>query len=931
MSTILTQSNARALLTNRTEGDKLLEIVLLDIFDAYRQDIELQPSYKNVWNSRDGWFKLAHVCRSWRRVVLSSPSRLHLHLLFTPRRSSRARVLNRLPLLPILIDYSAETVTWTKREESLVLAAIKHRSRVHGIALRRQYPEMAKFLRALSHPFPALESLEISLTRDERELIFPAAFLSGSASSLRRLSLRPILQKRLSPLLSSATGLVELTLTLRVESTALPEAWFIANLRLMSHLRRLELNLDYHDTIYPESPELPASAGDVFQLSELTHLLFRGHRLYLEALVIQFVAPLLQHLNVALCGQSIGSFPIPYLCNFICNAECQFTKVSLGFGCRDLRFCASTSFQSPVDVQPFTMVIPEPISLKQLAQELSRPLETVEGVVIAWDGEPWHPNGRIHRNQLRGFFKHVPQVKWVQAPAALALAVAGSFQQGGQEPVLDLLPILKLVEVFLAMDHHGTLLANRYRGDKLPENVLLEIFDAYRHDIEIQPNYKKVWNSGDGWFKLAHVCRSWRRVVLLSPSRLHLHLLFTPRRSSKATVLSRLPSLPILIDYSTGTWARTEREENLTFAAIKHRSRVHGITLRKRYTGEMFKLLKALGSPFPSLESLDIGPTHDCHTLILPAAFLSGSAPSLRRLSLQVIIPRRLSPLLSSATGLVELTLTLRVTKFTALPDAWFIANLQSMSHLRRLELNLDYRDTRSTHSPQPSDSAGDVVQLSELTHIFFRGHQVYLQALVIRLAAPLLQHLNAALCGQSLRSFPISHLCKFICDAECQFTDVSLGLGQKLKFCAGTSSQSPVGVDVQPFTIIIPEPVSLKQLGRELSGPLTTVKELTIAWDCEPWRRNGRIQRYQWGEFCKHVPQVKKVQVPAQVARDVAHSFQQGDQEPVLDLLPALELVEVFSAVGVDGLYKPICDAFSPLLDSRRLAGRPIRLVWTY
>ncbi|KAH9173611.1 hypothetical protein EDB89DRAFT_2228732 [Lactarius sanguifluus] len=436
-----------------------------------------------------------------------------------------------------------------------------------------------------------------------------------------------------------------------------------------------------------------------------------------------------------------------------------------------------------------------------------------------------------------------------------------------------------------------TLLANR--GGKLPENVLLEIFDAYRQDIELQPRYKNVWNSRDGWFKLAHVCRIWRQVVLLSPSRLHLHLLFTPRRSSRATVLNRLPRLPILIDYPAETGAWTTKEVKVALAAIKHRSRVHGIALRRRHS-EMVKLLGALTHHFPGLESLEISPSHGNYELLLPIRFLSGSAPSLRQLSLRAVSPRRLSRLLSSTTGLVELTLTLRVVS-AALPKASFIANLQRMSHLRRLELNLDYCNTRNHYPAELPASAGDVVRLSELTHIFFRGHRFYLQALVVRLGAPLLQHLEVVFCDGSRHSFPIPHLCKFICDAECRFTEVSLGLAHReLRFCAGTSSTQSL-VDVQPFTLAIPEPVSLEQLGQELSRPLTTVEGLIIAWDGAPWRTDGRFQTGQWREFCKHVPQVKKVQVPAQVACDVAHSFQQGGQVPVLDLLPALELVEVF------------------------------------
>ncbi|KAI9446104.1 hypothetical protein H4582DRAFT_1903493 [Lactarius indigo] len=483
------------------------------------------------------------------------------------------------------------------------------------------------------------------------------------------------------------------------------------------------------------------------------------------------------------------------------------------------------------------------------------------------------------------------------------------------------------MSMMLTRSTAGALLANRTTGDKLPENVLLDIFDAYRQDIELRPGYEDVWNSRDGWFKLAHVCRSWRQLILLSPSRLHLHLLFTPHRSSRAIMLSRLPPLPILIDYCVASW--TEKEEGFALAAIKHRSRVRRIALRRSYK-DMAKLLKALSHPFPRLESLEICPpnkTYSCchdHELVLPDTFLSGSAPCLRQLTLREVVPRCLSPLLSSTTGLAELTLTLRVA-YPALPEASLIANLQRMSHLRRLELNLDYwPNTRYPEPPEPPASAGDAVPLSQLTHLIFTGHILYLQPLVLGLAAPSLQHLDATLCGRS-HGFPIPHLCKFIRDTECQFTAVRLTLRySKLMFCAGTVSQS---VDDQPFRIIIPKRVPLEELGRELSRPLSTVEELIITWDNEPWITEGCLQADQWRGFCYHVPQVKTVRIPARVALDVAHSFMQDNREPVLDLLPALERVEVFSVVGMDHLFKPICDAFEPLIVARRRVGRPIKL----
>ncbi len=154
---------------------------------------------------------------------------------------------------------------------------------------------MAKLFKALSHPPPELESLEIRPTYGwyGQELILPTMFLSSSAPCLRQLTLRDVVPRCLSPLLSSATGLVELALTLRDVYSALPEASLIANLQRMSCLRRLELNLNYRpDTMNPDfDPPPPASAGDVVPLSKLTHLIFKGHILYLQVLVVGLAPP----------------------------------------------------------------------------------------------------------------------------------------------------------------------------------------------------------------------------------------------------------------------------------------------------------------------------------------------------------------------------------------------------------------------------------------------------------------------------------------------------------------------------------------------------------------------------------------------------------------------------------------------------------------
>ncbi|KAH9174398.1 hypothetical protein EDB89DRAFT_2067697 [Lactarius sanguifluus] len=453
-------------------------------------------------------------------------------------------------------------------------------------------------------------------------------------------------------------------------------------------------------------------------------------------------------------------------------------------------------------------------------------------------------------------------------------------------------------------------------NDKPPGDVLLEIFDAYRQLHEHQPDYEKLWNSRDGWFKLAHVCKNWRHIVLLSSSRLQVHLLFTPRRSPTDPVLKSLPPFPIWIDYRTGPW--TDKEERLALAAIKYRIRVRGIVVQRPCFA---RLLKALRYPFPKLERLEICFPYSHPKPILPTMFLSGSAPSLRRLTLRGVMPICLSPLLSSATGLVELSLTLRIA-YGGLPEASLIANLQCMSCLRRLELKaINGLAPNLNTFPDPPPPPACAGALSKLTDLVLVGHDSYLQVLVDSLAPPSIQHLDVEITVPPGHISFVPRLCKFIRDARCQFIAVRLYfLDRTFSFFAETCPKSG---HARPFRIIIPQPVSLEEIGSMLSGPLSTVEELVVDWEAS--RFPQQMDHVQWRGFFNHIRRVKTVQVSSRVALNLARSFQLGDQEPALDLFPALEQVEV--PLKYLPIKDSILDAFEPLVAARKQEGRPIRL----
>jgi hypothetical protein len=431
--------------------------------------------------------------------------------------------------------------------------------------------------------------------------------------------------------------------------------------------------------------------------------------------------------------------------------------------------------------------------------------------------------------------------------------------------------------------------------NKLPEDVLLEIFDAYRRDMELRPQYEHTWNSRYGWFKLAHVCLRWRRGVLSSPSRLDMHLLLTPCKASmdSESVLRCLPRLPILLDYSAAQFRpQTPEENNLFRAAVEDRGRVHGISL----PACQYWLLDAQSEPFIELKSLEIG-HYLVQYMIHPATLLSGK--KLRRLTLQgVSLP--LSPLLSSATGLEELDLTFRAGPSTVtFSEASLFADLQRMSCLRCLTLRWSCNGIPNPSPPLPASAlAGDTIPLLKLTDFIFTGPCPYLQVLVVRLAAPSLQHLDVEICVQSPRYSSIPPLCKFICGTGSQFIAVRLGLfRQNLEFSAETSPKSDHAPS-RPFRLSFSQPVApLEQLGDNLSGPLSTVEEVIVV--CDAYRPAKHC--IQWPAFLRHLRRVKMVQLPSEEALNVAHSFQQGGN---LDLLPALGQIKVHMSQNLEGIF---------------------------
>ena len=129
-------------------------------------------------------------------------------------------------------------------------------------------------------------------------------------------------------------------------------------------------------------------------------------------------------------------------------------------------------------------------------------------------------------------------------------------------------PLLRTVDCHDLLSSTSTI-------DDLPEGILLEIFDTFRLEFKADsPTYYKLHWGEWGWFRVAH----WRSIVLASPSRLDLHLLFS--RSSQSLLTcpwlspTSLSSLPIFV------WCVLIIHDDAPLvAAMKYPDRLHRINI----------------------------------------------------------------------------------------------------------------------------------------------------------------------------------------------------------------------------------------------------------------------------------------------------------------------------------------------------------------
>ncbi|KAI9435926.1 hypothetical protein H4582DRAFT_2161393 [Lactarius indigo] len=289
-----------------TSIESINDDILFSIFKSYRLIDE------NSWNLRLGWCKISHVCRRWRNLLHELAFHLDMHILCT-NGSPVVETLTHLPPLPFVIDYQGETGTIGAKDELGMSQALQLRDRVRRVMLSIPPAGLQKLFILIDGSYPILEHLCLSPTAQEADagLILPKSFM---APNLRHLNLLGIGIPTKLPLLSSTTSLVTLTLT-NIQSSGyfLPEH-LVARLRFLPQLEEMAICFSVPIPRPSAEGELWNGPETPVTLPILKRLTFRGVSAYLESLVAQISAPLLEHLGITVFNQV--AFTLQHISHF---------------------------------------------------------------------------------------------------------------------------------------------------------------------------------------------------------------------------------------------------------------------------------------------------------------------------------------------------------------------------------------------------------------------------------------------------------------------------------------------------------------------------------------------------------------------------------------------------------------------------------------
>ena len=461
---------------------------------------------------------------------------------------------------------------------------------------------------------------------------------------------------------------------------------------------------------------------------------------------------------------------------------------------------------------------------------------------------------------------------------------------------------------------------------------MLNVFLLYRpfflgedeSDIERGYGGRKLWVQGRWWYRLAQVCQRWRNLILGSASHLRLSLVCT-NGTRVENMLTHSPPLPLTVDYRSRDRITAEDEEGILLA-LEQRHRVRHLRLIFPVQN-LRKLVMAIDEEFPILEYLIVYPWAKDSTVLSTVLMLPETlqAPHLRHLLLHGFacpIRPRLHP---TAPGLVTLCLIIHQ------PSAYFQPNIllrwiSFMPQLENLEINFTFpipnRDVERHLTLTPITTH---ITLPNLRSFAFRGVSAYLEAVVCRITSPRLETVVIQLFKQLTVSVP--HLVQFMNTTENLRFDNAIFIFQDKQIRMGMYFRK---VDTFPFIVTVDCPQldwqisSAVQISNSFNQVLSAAEHLTLGHEAHSQSSEERndVDRIEWRKLLRPFSNVKTLVVEDGLVEQVSCCLQLEDGELPLELLPELQELRYYGS-------RDASVAFTPFIDARRNAGRPVTLFY--
>ena len=437
----------------------------------------------------------------------------------------------------------------------------------------------------------------------------------------------------------------------------------------------------------------------------------------------------------------------------------------------------------------------------------------------------------------------------------------------------------------------------------LDDDSLLHVFYLYRpfllgEDLDEDAHMwggDEGWQRGRWWYKLAHVCQRWRKVILRSASYLGVSLVCT-NGTRVADMLAHSPPLPLAIDYRFRYFpVMAEDEKGITLALEQHH-RVHRVRLQMPIT-TLPKFIIAMDDEYPILEYLIIDLRIDDISLdtflVLPEAL---QAPHLRHLTLVGFALPIGSRLLTTAR---LMTLCLVMTH----PSTYFHPHtlLQWLSLMPELEtLLISHVSSVSNHDVEGQLTHTPIitpVTLPNLRRFTFQGASTFLEAIVHWIITPRLEQLEAIFFLQL--TFSVPYLLQFINTTESLRFDSALlnftdeGVTVAFPLCDSEESEIyAVGILVQYWRLDW-QVSSMAQISNSLSSVFSAVEHLTLQHNID----NSFSEEYdevdrrtEWRKLLSSFKNVKTLRIDTGINKELSRCLELNGGELPLEMLPELQ-----------------------------------------